>query len=103
MIQSFGTLLDDTAMKAKQRKLFDLSVITDVLAHTESGRWPNEIHAIKVTGKEGQRTLTIGCDSATALLISHDLSGILARINPLLKGLAVDRLHIQHSDKPRKE
>ena len=99
MIQSFGTVLDEAAIQAKQRKLFDLSVINDVLHQTEAGRWPSQIRAIKITGKDGHRTLTLGCDSATALLISHDLSGILARINPLLEDLAVDNLKIQHETK----
>ena len=99
MIQSLDTILDDAAMRAKQNKLFDLSVISDVIQRTESERFGGKIYALKVTGAEGSRTLTLGCDSATALLIAHDLSGILARINPLLGGLAVDRLRIEHYQK----
>ena len=96
MFQSFDAILDGVAIHAKQHRLFDVSVIADVLARTETGRWPGTIDVLKVTGKNGQRTLTLGCDPATALLISHEQSGILARINPLLGGLAVDHLDIQH-------
>ena len=96
MIQSLDAILDDSAIQARQRKLFDISVIADVLERTESEHTKGKIHALKVIEKNGERILTLGCDPATALLISHDLSGILARINPLLGILAVDRLRIQH-------
>lgn len=101
MVQSLEDILDEAAIRARQRKLFDVSVIDCALATTETGRWPGKIHVLDVTGSKGQRVVTLGCDPATAVLISHELSSILARINPLLGSLAVDRLHIKHYHTPQ--
>ena len=95
-MQSLGKLLDVAAVKAKNSKLYDISVINDVLQETEADRWPGVLSAQKVIGSEGNRTLIIRCDSATALLISHDLSGILGRINALLGSLAVEKIRVDH-------
>ncbi|NQY81754.1 MAG: hypothetical protein HRT36_01605 [Alphaproteobacteria bacterium] len=95
-MQSFGAILDEQAIAAKRYRRYDLAVITDVLAQTEADRWPGEVRALKVTGADGDRTLHLASDSATALLMCYDLSGILTRINSLLGALAVDHLKVVH-------
>lgn len=95
-MRSLGHTLDTVSLRAKRQKRFDVGVIREVFAQSEEKRWPGEIAVLKVSDKEGKRLLHLATDSATALLMSYDIEGILSRINPALETLAVDEVCIVH-------